>query len=149
MTTIPIEKTNALKAFREADEKGRALLTNLFGKEVLSDNVMDRIKTMDDVYAELGEEEFDKDGLTDDEIAYKEAKLIARALNEGWFPDMTDGTTKYYPWMKYTPGVGWSYYDYEFSISDSSVGSRLLLKSSTLAKYAATQFPNVYNNLFS
>ncbi|HCS21076.1 MAG TPA: hypothetical protein DIW47_11045, partial [Bacteroidetes bacterium] len=36
--------------------------------------------------------------------------VVTDALNDGWEPDWTDGKWKYYPWMKYTPGVGWSYY---------------------------------------
>lgn len=44
--TLNVDKKNALKAWREADNKGKQMLENLYGKEIFANqNVMDRIKT--------------------------------------------------------------------------------------------------------
>ena len=45
--TLNVDKKNALKAWREADNKGKQMLENLYGKEIFANqNVMDRIKTL-------------------------------------------------------------------------------------------------------
>lgn len=47
--TLNVDKKNALKAWREADNKGKQMLENLYGKEIFANqNVMDRIKTFED-----------------------------------------------------------------------------------------------------
>lgn len=53
-----------------------------------------------------------KDAQVTSTFAHFQLCIIARALNEGWTPDWTDSNQyKYYPWMKYTEGVGFSYGD--------------------------------------
>lgn len=76
--------------------------------------------------------------------------LIAEVLNEGWEADWNDRTqVKYYPWLYYAGGgSGFSYHDYGYAGSDSFVGSRLVFRTRELAKYAATQFIDIYNDFF-
>ncbi len=155
METLNITKTNVFKAHKEADKKGKELLENLFGKEVLSQKITDRIKTFEDACNKL-EVAPDYSFLlaykgTDADMlsahAYMKLIIIARALNEGWEPDWTDSSeTKYYPWFNnYKPGVGFSRSGYDCWRTYASCGSRLCFKSSELAMYAGTQFIEIYN----
>ena len=155
--TLEITKEAAIKAHDEASTKGKTLLENLFGKRVFQKDIKERIKTFDDVIRELGDdpEEF-KNAISimeePDEIAYVKLKLIAKALNEGWTPDWSNGEwDKWYPWfnMNDSSSAGrFSFYDAGNLRSLSAVGSRLCFKSEELADYAGTQFLELYRELF-
>jgi len=151
METLEVKKANALTAYQQANEKGKKLLTNLFGKKHFLGNVIDRIETFDDILEERGisKEEFEKSckGLTDDEIAYRQIKLIALVYNEGWVPDWNDSNQyKYYPWFKWVgSAAGCSFGDYFCDRSDSHLGSRLVFASSDLAIDAGKKFVEIYN----
>lgn len=109
----------------------------------------ERIKTIADVLADNGltQEEFEKQcaGLEPDEVGYRLAKLIAKSLNEGWTPDWNDDDQyKYVPYF-YTGGSsGFRFSDFDYWNSYSYVGSRLCFRSAELARYAGTQFTDVY-----
>jgi hypothetical protein len=59
------------------------------------------IKSMDEIYAfhNTTKEAFEKfcEGLTSDEIGYREEKMIVAYYNDGKLPDFCDGTPKYHP----------------------------------------------------
>ena len=157
METLQISKANALKAHEDANSKGKSLLENLFGKKVFQIDVKDRIKNFDDVLKEneISREDFEKSckGLEPDEIAYRMAKLVCLAFNEGWIPDWTNSNEyKYLPWfeMGSSSGVGFSSYGCVFWYSASTVGSRLCFKSRDLAQYAGKLFEQeIYKPLFT
>ena len=156
--TLEITKEAAIKAHDEASTKGKTLLENLFGKRVFQKDIKERIKTFDDVIRELGDdpEEF-KNAISimeePDEIAYVKLKLIAKALNEGWTPDWSNGEwDKWYPWfnMNDSSSAGrFSFDDAGSRYSGSNVGSRLCFKSEELATYAGTQFLDIYKDFFT
>jgi hypothetical protein len=116
-------------------------------------DVTERIRTFDDVLSELGikKKEFKSNlgGLTIDEIAYRKAKLIAAALNEGWLPDWGNSDqVKYLPWfdMGGSSGSGFAYYVYDLWYADSLCGSRLCFRTRELAKYAGERFTDIYKD---
>ena len=156
--TLEITRQAAIKAHDEASTKGKTLLENLFGKRVFQKDIKERIKTFDDVIRELGDdpEEF-KNAISimeeSDEIAYVKLKLIAKALNEGWTPDWSNGEwDKWYPWFKMDDSSSagrFSFYVADFRLSYSNVGSRLCFKSKDLATYAGTQFLDIYKDFFT
>ena len=156
--TLEITRQAAIKAHDEASTKGKTLLENLFGKRVFQKDIKERIKTFDDVIRELGDdpEEF-KNAISimeePDEIAYVKLKLIAKALNEGWTPDWSNGEwDKWYPWFKMDDSSSagrFSFLDSGHQRSDSTVGSRLCFKSKDLATYAGTQFLDIYKDFFT
>ena len=156
--TLEITRQAAIKAHDEASTKGKTLLENLFGKRVFQKDIKERIKTFDDVIRELGDdpEEF-KNAISimeePDEIAYVKLKLIAKALNEGWTPDWSNGEwDKWYPWfnMNDSSSAGrFSFYAADLQLSGSAVGSRLCFKSEELATYAGTQFLDIYKDFFT
>lgn len=154
--TIEITKDSAVKAYENASAKGKKLLEDLLGKKHFQKSILERIKNFDDVLTELEisktDFEFASKGLTKDEIAYREVKLIAEALNEGWQPDWTNSSeAKYYPWftMGSPSGVGFSYDGCGHWRSHSGVGSRLCYRSKELAEYAGKQFLSIYKELFT
>lgn len=154
MKTIEITKDNAVKAFKEADAKGKALLSTLFGEDTFTKAVNGKIETFEEALEHQG---IDKDafeescnGLEKDEIAYKKVKIIAKALNNGWTPDWDNSNEyKYYPYFDMCSGVGFSYSFYDCWDSHSFVGSRLCFKSSDLATYAGKQFESIYKDFLT
>lgn len=81
-------------------------------------------------------------------IAHYKLVIIAKALNDSWKPNWKDFSQgKYYPWFDMS-GSGLSYHDYDYGLSFSFVGSRLVFKSSDLAKYVGKQFIKLYKDYF-
>lgn len=110
--------------------------------------VFERIKTIDDVYTDqkidVSVFENSLNELSEDEIAYKLLKLICKSLNEGWTPNWNDSNEKkYIPWFK-MGSSGFRYDAYAYWRTVSAVGSRLCFRSEELAKYAGTQFQDIY-----
>lgn len=107
-----------------------------------------------------------------DILAYLKLRIICAALNEGWEPLFTEDEWRYYPWFtlwtedelseksdewktdrhlistgEYQTdyaGLADAYSSYAPSSSDASLGSRLCLKSDTLAVYCGKQFINIW-----
>ncbi|WP_317899446.1 hypothetical protein [Aurantibacillus circumpalustris] len=120
--------------------------------------ITDRVKNFADAFRIAGASNdlktiLDYNGQDKDMIAaqaHAKVGIIAKALNEGWFPDFSNSNqVKYYPWLKYSPGVGFSCGVCVGDNADSGVGSRLCFKSEELARYAAEQFKDIYNDLFN
>lgn len=112
-------------------------------------NVIERIKTVDDVLADHGltADQFDKQckDLTIDERAYRIIKMLAQSLNEDWTPDWSNPDEyKYYPWFEIRGSSGFRFFGCDFWLTDSDVGSRLCYKSRELAEHAGKNFTEVY-----
>ncbi len=79
-------------------------------------------------------------------IATIKLRMIAQVLNEGWAPDWSD-----YDKYKYTPyfeanedNTGLVFIVVDDWCASTDVGSRLCFVSRDIAKYAATQFADIY-----
>lgn len=107
-----------------------------------------------------------------DLIAYLKLRIICAALNEGWEPQFTEDEWRYYPWFwLYTQeeindmdedektnrrlmstgdyqtgyaGLASAYSNNAPSAAPTYFGSRLCLKSDTLAVYCGKQFINIW-----
>ena len=102
-----------LNAYKHASEEQKALLENMFGKDMFKPkNIMERVKTFEDACNELGEDnvlvqayrtaEFNTSGNQNDVtdvVAYLKLRIICAALNDGWKPTFHDGECRYYPWF--------------------------------------------------
>lgn len=126
--TLNVDKKNALKAWREADNKGKQMLENLYGKEIFANqNVMDRIKTFEDAMEETGGKGVpDFSDLPKDMrrhfIALYKMEVITEALNEGWKADWDNSDeNKYYPYFIMSPS------SFAFDDSISLLRLRLLV----------------------
>lgn len=118
------------------------------------------------------EQKWGDNNLMPDEIAYQKLRIICAALNEGWEPQFTEDEWRYYPWFwLYTQeeindmdedektnrrlmstgdyqtgyaGLAYARSSFAPSRTSTSVGSRLCLKSDTLAVYCGKQFINIW-----
>lgn len=118
------------------------------------------------------EGDWNDDGYMNDFEAYLKLRIICAALNEGWEPEFTRGEKRWYPWFTlwteeelshmsaewkadrhlisiddYSDGYeGFASADSSYipSITDSTLGSRLCLKSEALATYCGKQFINLW-----
>ncbi len=148
---LQICEKGVIEILKNGSDQERSFLTKLLGKDNLpSTCVQDRIKTMDDVFAafdttrEIFYQHCDDKGWTDDEIAYRELKMVAEVLNEEWEADWNDeDQPKWYPWFDRS-GSGFAFLGCDFVCTPSGVGSRLLYRSSELAEYAGKQFIDIY-----
>lgn len=112
--------------------------------------------------------------LSNDVIAYLKLRIISAALNEGWEPQFTEDEYRYFPWFcLYTKreieqmpedrrkglclwggsadngsdcGLGCSSSYADFSLSDTSSGARLALKTRELAIYSGKQFIDIWKD---
>lgn len=91
-------------------------------------------------------------------LAHYKLCVITEAINtvennfKPWTPDWTNGKwDKYYPWfeMGSASGVGFSFNVYGLWSSISAVGSHLCFISSAAARYAGTQFEDLYKDYFT
>jgi hypothetical protein len=120
-----------------------------------SQPIIEKVKTFDDSCKVLGLDKVQVGviGLDDDTnsiVAYTKLVIIAKALNEGWQPDWTDSSQrKYVPWFEHKSGFGLAYHGYGGWDTATAVGSRLCFKTAELARYAATQFADIYNDFLT
>ena len=107
---ISIQKENVLNAYKHASEEQKALLENMFGKDMFKPkNIMERVKTFEDACEELGEghqyvkayREWMRISYAEckDITAYLKLRIICAALNDGWKPTFHDGECRYFPWF--------------------------------------------------
>ena len=88
---VTISKENILNAYNQASGEQKALLENMFGKDMFHpQDIKERIKTFDDAVAILGNDNqavidyyaiADKT-CTEDILAFAKLRVIAEALNE-------------------------------------------------------------------
>ena len=109
---ISIQIENVLNAYKQASEEQKALLENMFGRDMFKpQNIMERVKTFEDACEVLGEEHsyvqeyrgvaninFD---FTQDIIAYHKLRIICAALNEGCNHTFNKDKYMYYPWFDF------------------------------------------------
>ena len=156
MKNISIDEQKAIAKYNAASPEGKLLLEETLGKELFAGNIIDKVKTFEDACKVLGKDTEKCLPVVDDMPEYARATvtfaklvIIIEALNEGWKPNYDDGNErKWYPWFTGVSGRGLSlsYVVYVRSVTD--VGPRLVLKSEELARYAGTQFLEVYNEYF-
>jgi hypothetical protein len=154
MATLQLDKSKAKKLFKMVPEWFQETLIETFGKDCFSGKIMDRIKTFEDAYNEIG---IDPDDLfseidSPDEIAYKKLKLIAKVLNEGWEPNWDDSNErKWWSWFKWSSGSGFvfSHSGYICDYTSTHVGSRLCFKNEELANYFGKQFIDIHRDLLT
>lgn len=156
MITLQISEQQARKMYSTASKELKEILESSCGKEVLSGNIMDRVKTFEDACKELGRQPYNVDslmklGLTKNDIAYQKMVVIVEALNEGWKPDVCNSDVeRWYPWFK--PNGSPSSFAFDGSVYANECalagsGSRLALKSEQLAKYCGKQFIELWKEM--
>lgn len=146
---LQITQQNALQAYNVADAAGKKMLESLFGKQALLGNVKDIVESFDDILAIAGKtmDDIAKPGDEPDEIAYKQAKLIAKVYNNGRKLDpMNTNQPKYFPWHRIDgkSGSGLAYDGCDHWASYSFVGVRLCFFDSDDSMDAGKKFLDIY-----
>ena len=105
------------------------------------------IATFEDACEATKTEWNEPNDLPTDVVAYMKLRIIAKALNGGEWMDYKDtDEVKNYPWFNSVgSSSGFSYHGCGCDYSHSVVGSRLTFKTADMAKYAGTQFLDIYN----
>ena len=99
-----------MNAYKQASKEQKALLENMFGKDVFNPkDIIERVKTFEDACEELGEDhqyvkayrEWMRISYADckDITAYLKLRIICASLNEGWKPTFDGSRCRYYPWF--------------------------------------------------
>jgi len=151
---LKIYASKAQAAYNKATPEVKAALAELFGQENLSVKITHRIKTIRDCVAACGkyyDVEFSQERtrfLTEDEIAYKEMKFIAQALNDGVVLDFTNSNQrKYYPYFSFS-GRGLSLYVVFCGYARTDVAPCLCMVSEEMVRYAVSQFTKTYDTYY-
>ena len=151
MQTLKIDSDKAKQLYPTATPEFKEMLNDTFGKAFFSQKITDQVKTFEDACSILGTCVATVLSLHDtkDERAYKQLKIIAEALNEGWKPNWNDKSEgKYYPFFDMSSD-GFSFVNYGVWGTYTIVGSRLCFKSRELAEYAGKQFASIYKDFLS
>lgn len=101
---LKINANDALKAYKNADNNGKKILEDLFGKEFYKIDIKERVKCLEAAITALGmENQTVKDYYAvarktsaKDIIAFTKLRVIAEALNEGWKPNSDIWMGNYY-----------------------------------------------------
>ena len=147
MKTIQLTIEQAKSMYGKSKEMDELLLAN-FTKQELKPFDWHDIKTFKDACDKLGinlalvYNNLD----SPDEIAYKKLKVIAKAINQGWVPDLSNGDEyKYYPWFDVLSSeFCFSASAYDCGSAGTLVGSQLCFGSREKSNHAATQFIDLY-----
>jgi hypothetical protein len=120
--------------FEASDNKQKKVLSKFFTRP---ESIMDKVKNFKDACIVLGVEEdnvFNKKTDSSDEIAFKKLKIIAKALNEGWYPNWDNNNEyKYFIWWKIEGGFSFNAVGYHYA--NTYVPSALCLKTRDLAEH--------------
>lgn len=146
MKTLQLDDITARQEYPTATPVMKAILEKSFGKDFFSQDTEDFITSIEAAEAFTGEKLIINLTDTPDEIAYKQAKIIIKALNnDPTFPDfLNTNQRKYSVYAKRElSGVGLSYYGFADTRLFASVGSRLVLKNPDHCKYLINQFPAI------
>ncbi len=149
MTTLKLDEQTARRLYPTASAEFKELLEKNFGKPFFSMKISDMVNSFDDILRLSGKTMADlqKSGDEDDEVAYKQAKLIALVYNGGeLLPGSDTNVYKYFPWHKVS-GSGLSFDGYDDWYSYSAVGVRLCFKNSADAIDAGKKFIDIYTRL--
>jgi hypothetical protein len=122
-------------------------------------DITEKIKSFEDACSHLGIEPKlpGVDGLHPVQkkgvIAFYKLSVITMALNEGWSPDWSNKNEyKWFPWWYVSTdrsfaGLAYAGTHYTATYADAYLGSRLGFKTEKLARYAAGQFKDLWEDL--
>lgn len=159
---ISIKKENVLNAYKQATKEQKALLENMFGKDVFHPkNIMERVKTFEDACELLGEDhqyvkayrEWMRISYAEckDITAYLKLRIICAALNEGWKPKYNGYKGHHYTLFymctkkEYAELKG-DNASSATAFSNIYTGYMLTLKTEELANYCAEQFIDIWSD---
>lgn len=175
---VEVQKSQLYAIYRAGSENVKEMMKDMF-PNVIGASAMERIKTWQDVCAELGIEQETwnqmvtamktacpmSEGETKCAVAHMKVLMLAKALNDGWeltkeAEDNSEGYGIY--WLK-RDGVrgevdfqassfcapGFVYAHCSFGDSAWGFVPRLSFKTRELAEYAVLQFPDIWRDYYN
>jgi hypothetical protein len=150
-----LSKADALKLWNASNDKGKQLLSNLFGAETFNKKITDRVDSILDIIdlAAPSEEVLKvmKYNGTDEEMiglrACARLLLIAKVFNEGWRPE--PGERRWFPVFDLSSGFGFSHSTCGTWYTLSRCGSRLAYKTEALSDASAKMFPEIHKEFLT
>jgi hypothetical protein len=156
MKILKISEDKALNLYKDASKELKEILEDSFGKEFFKPkSITDRIKTIEDVFEELGEDyndyipPFPKAKTKEEKSCNAQMLLfkIAKVYNEGTILDWKDSNQPKYFNYKYFSGgsclvdsLSWNTY--------CSYSAGLFYKSKSLSEDSYNKFKNIYNDYY-
>lgn len=152
---LTADKGAVLTAYGKAKSGRKVFLENLFGIKTFQPNIMERIKTFDDVCKEMGisPKKYICDSDDPDDIAanaLRKSLLISRCFNADkkevldW---SNSSQPKYFHYYEYSPSSGWSLNCVDYWYALTLCGSRQAFLDREHAQYAWDAFKEIYINL--
>lgn len=155
METLTADKGTVLKAYNKAKSGKKSLLENIFGLKTFQPNIMERIKSFDDVCKEMGVnpkkyicESEDPDDIAANAI--RQSLLISRCFNADTKEEIdwsNSNQYKYFHVYTFSPSSGWSLFSVANWYSLTYCGSRQPFLNREHAEYAWETFKEIYINL--
>lgn len=153
--TLTADKGKVLTAYNKAKNGRKVLLENLFGIKTFQPNIMERIKTFDDVCREMGvnPKKYICESEDPDDIAanaLRQSLLISRCFNADTNEVLdwaNSNQYKYFHVYKYSPSSGWSLHHVAIWCTATTCGSRQAFLKREHAEYAWETFKEIYINL--
>lgn len=149
MKTLQIDEKKARELYKTASPEFKAALKDIFGEKFFEFDYRD-IKTVNDAYEACGLIRMPNYmfalGLSDDEVAYRDLKIVTKAINNGWMPDWENQNQHKYVANFLSVSGGFVFFDerdYTTYVDVSSV-SHLCFESAEKAEYAGRQFTELY-----
>ena len=159
METLTVSKNAVLHSYRGAKGEAKAILQDLFGKQVY-DHITDRVKSFEDACDVLEYTTITPmcgqlpDKYHEPIKIFYMLQVICEALNEGWVADWNNtDQVKYFPYFKLVDGklkfagVAARYSPFALGSAFSFDVARLCYNSENIAEYAGREFVELYHNL--
>lgn len=157
MTNLKMDEQTARRLYPTAVPEFKAILESSFPQNTFSQKITDRVQGWADILfisdVNPGTMQL-RPGETDDELAYREWKLISSVYNEGTVLNPADTSqNKYFVWPKIVKdsskpsGFGLAFVVYDIWFSGASVGVRLCFKEPGLAIDAFNKFASIAERL--
>lgn len=133
---IELTQAEVDSMFAASDTKQTKVLDKFFKRPV---SLVEKIKSFNDACDHLGIDPKTVYSESDskDEKAYKKLKTIAKALNNGWYPNWKDANEcKYFNYFRFV-GNAFTFNSSSFNYTNLCVPSALCFKTSELAQHCA------------
>lgn len=154
--TLSLPREKALVEYEAATPEQKELLEKLFGKESLQKDIIDRVKSFEDVIAITGvrPEDYKFPASDNRDVCAGQFLsmwlLIVYCFNGNQDADWSDsGQVKYFPYNSFSPGSGWSYFDCDYWYAHSGVGARQAFLNPEHPKHCVELFKEIYFGYFS
>jgi hypothetical protein len=147
---IELTQGEICEMFDASDNEQKKVLSKFFTRP---ESIMDKVKSFKDACIVLGVNEddvFNKKTDASDDIAFKKLKIIAKVLNEGWYPNWSNANEyKYFIWWKMEGGFSSNSVIYHLHYSATAVPSALCFNSRELAEHMSNIAFNEFKEYYS